>query len=93
MEGIRDRLIAAIADYGNSDAAENFDAEDMADYLIDTINELHTEDPTDVIIDTYNNLMICPHCHEIIGTGSDWTPNFCKECGKPLTGGNQEPMN
>lgn len=91
MEGLKDRLIIAIIDYGNSDAASDFDAEDMADYLIETIDELRTK-PIDVVLDTYNNLMICPHCHEIIGTGSDWTPNFCKECGKPLTDGNRETI-
>lgn len=91
MEGLRDRLITAIIDYGNSDAAGNFDAEDMADYLIKTIDELHIN-PMGVIMDTYNNLIICPHCHEIIGTASDWTPKFCKECGKPLTGVNQESI-
>ena len=88
MEGLKDRLITTIMDYLDS-AAGNFDAEDMADYLIETTDELHTK-PIEVIIDTCNNLMICPHCNEIIGTGSDWTPKFCKECGKPITSGNQE---
>ena len=91
MESLKDRLITAIMDYGNSDATENFDAEDMADYLIETIDELHTM-PINVTVDTYNNLMICSHCHEIIGAGTDWTPKFCNECGKPITGGNQEPI-
>ena len=86
MEDIKDRLITVIVDYKNSDSAGDIDAEDMADYLIKTIDELHIK-PMGVIMDTYNNLVICPHCHEIIGTVSDWTPKFCKECGKPLTGG------
>lgn len=91
MEELKDRLIISIVDYGNSDAAENFDAEGMAGYLIETIDELHTK-PIDVMLDTYNNLMICPHCHEIIGDGTDWTPKFCKKCGKPIKGGNQEQI-
>ncbi len=33
------------------------DAEDMADYLMETIDELHVK-AQDVILDTYNNLMI-----------------------------------
>lgn len=53
----------------------------------------YSEETLNVILDTYNNLMICPHCNEIIGNSFDWTPNICKERGKPLTGGNQEPMN
>lgn len=42
MENLRLRLIQAIYDYGNSDSAKDFDAEDMADYLIEVIDELHT---------------------------------------------------
>lgn len=42
----------------------------------------------DVILDTYDNLMKCPHCGEVIGCASDWTPNYCYECGKPVSGGN-----
>ncbi len=90
MEDIKNRLITAITDYGISDAASNFKAEEIADYLIETIEELHVKS-LDVNLDTYNNLMMCPHCNEIIGTAHDWTPNYCKECGKPLSGGNQEP--
>lgn len=41
MQELRDRLITAIVDYGNSEAAEDFDAEDMAKYLIEVIPELH----------------------------------------------------
>jgi len=41
MEGLKDRLITAILGYGNSDAAGDFDAEDMAKYLVETISELH----------------------------------------------------
>ena len=43
---------------------------------------------TDVIMNTDDNLMLCPHCGESLGNTADWTPNFCHECGKPLTGGN-----
>lgn len=43
----------------------------------------------DVILDTYNNLMICPHCDEIIDTTHDYTPKYCKECGNLLSGGIQ----
>lgn len=58
--------------------------------LIDTSeNKTETVEAKDVILDTYNNLMICPHCNEIINTAHDWTPNYCKECGNPLSGGNQ----
>ena len=92
MESLKSRLAMAIIDYGNSEAADDFDAEDMANYLMETIDELHIK-AKDVIMDTYNNLMICPHCHKIIATGTDWTPGYCKECGKPLTGGNRMPMN
>lgn len=53
----------AIIDYGNSEAADDFDAEDMANYLMETIDELHIK-AKDVIMDTYNNLMICPRCHK-----------------------------
>ena len=42
MENLRLRLIQAIYDYGNSDSAKDFDAEDMADYLMEVIDELHT---------------------------------------------------
>lgn len=93
MDDLRSRLIQAIYDYGNSDSAYDFDAENMADYLIEVIDELkYTNvfvEAKDVILDTYNNLMICPHCNEIIDTAHDWTPKYCKECGKPLSGGNQ----
>lgn len=41
MKELRDRLITAIVDYGNSEAAGDFDAEDMAKYLIEVIPELH----------------------------------------------------
>ena len=41
MEDLKDRLISAIQDYGCSERAMNFDAEDMAEYLIETIAELH----------------------------------------------------
>lgn len=41
MDGLKDRLVTAIVDYGNSDAANDFDAEDMAKYLIDIISELN----------------------------------------------------
>ena len=30
----------------------------------------------------------CLHCGEVIGNTADWTPNYCYECGKPLSGGN-----
>lgn len=40
MESLKDRLTTAIMDYGNSEAADNFDAEDMAEYLMETIDEL-----------------------------------------------------
>lgn len=40
MKGLKDRLITAIIDYGNSKAGD-FDAEDMAKYLIEVISELH----------------------------------------------------
>ena len=41
MEDLKDRLISAIQIYGNSERGMNFDAEDMAEYLIETIAELH----------------------------------------------------
>ena len=50
------------------------------------LTESHVD--TDVVLVTYDNLMICPHCNKSIGTAHDWTPNFCKECGGMLTGGN-----
>lgn len=47
----------------------------MADYLIEVIDELKYTNVSvkakDVILDTYNNLMICPHCNEIIDTAHD----------------------
>ncbi len=46
------------------------------------------ESYTDVKLDLFNNLMYCPHCGESIGAACDWTPNYCCNCGKPLTGGN-----
>lgn len=52
------------------------------------ITDPETSSETAVIMDSYNNLMKCPHCGEIIGNTSDWTPNYCYECGKPLSGGN-----
>lgn len=45
-------MTSAIMDYGNNEAADNFDAEDMADYLMETIDELHVK-AQDVILDTY----------------------------------------
>ena len=42
----------------------------------------------DVVLNKYDNLMICPHCGKVIGNTADWTPNYCYECGKPLSGGN-----
>lgn len=63
MESLKSRLAMAIIDYGNSEAADDFDAEDMANYLMETIDELHIK-AKDVIMDTYNNLMICPRCHK-----------------------------
>jgi hypothetical protein len=44
MESLENRLITAIQDYGCSERAMNFDAEDMAEYLIETITELHLYD-------------------------------------------------
>lgn len=44
MENLRDRLIIAIQDYGSSERAMNFDAEDMAKYLIEAISELHVSE-------------------------------------------------
>lgn len=93
MDDLRPKLIQAVFDYGNSDSANDFDAEDMADYLMEVINWSKyinvSVEAKDVILDTYNNLMICPHCNEIINTAHDWTPKYCKECGNPLSGGNQ----
>jgi hypothetical protein len=40
VDNLRDRLITAIQDYGNSERAMNFDAEDMAEFLMETIDEL-----------------------------------------------------
>ena len=40
MNDLRGRLIEAIYVYGNSERADSFDAEDMADYLIENIEEL-----------------------------------------------------
>lgn len=40
MENLRDRLITAIQDYGSSERAMNFDAEDMAEFLMEVIDEL-----------------------------------------------------
>lgn len=45
MKGLKDRLITAIIDYGNSKAGD-FDAEDMAKYLIEVISELHVSENT-----------------------------------------------
>jgi len=57
-------------------------------YLIpkETVEKLETS--KDVILDIDNNLMYCPHCKEMIGSACDWTPNYCCECGKALSGGN-----
>lgn len=41
MRTLKDRLIVAIQDYGCSERAMNFDVEDIAEYLIGTIAELH----------------------------------------------------
>lgn len=41
MENLRDRLITAIQDYGSSERVMNFDAEDMAEFLMEVIDELH----------------------------------------------------
>lgn len=57
-------------------------------YLNGEIYQSYQFESKDVIMDTYNNLMKCPHCGEIIGNTADWTPNYCCECGKPLSGGN-----
>ena len=46
MENLKERLTQAIMDYGNSDDAMNFDAEDMADYLMEVIDELRESDNT-----------------------------------------------
>lgn len=40
MESLKDRLTTAIEDYGSSDRAMDFDAGDMADYLMKVIDEL-----------------------------------------------------
>lgn len=37
MENLKERLITAIQDYGTSDRSEMFDAEDMAEYLMEEI--------------------------------------------------------
>lgn len=39
---LKERLTEAIMDYGNSKSAQNFDAEDMATYLMEVIDELKT---------------------------------------------------
>lgn len=41
MAELKERLVTAILDYGHSERAKNIDAEDMADYLIEVIDELH----------------------------------------------------
>ncbi len=43
MKGLKDRLITAIIDYDNSKAGD-FDAEDMAKYLIEVISELNVSE-------------------------------------------------
>lgn len=43
MEDLKDRLVTAIEDYGNSERAQEFDAEDMAEYLMEVITELHKD--------------------------------------------------
>lgn len=75
---------------------------ELYNYCGETVNTIQTalnfykeyeglhklEGYTDVKLDTANNLMICGHCNTPIGTASDWTPNYCRECGGMLTGGN-----
>jgi len=43
VKGLKDRLITAIIDYDNSKAGD-FDAEDMAKYLIEVISELNVSE-------------------------------------------------
>ncbi len=38
MESLKSRLVTAIMDYGNSKAADNFDVENMDDYLMEVID-------------------------------------------------------
>lgn len=40
MNNLKERLITAISDYGSGDRVNNYDAEDMAEYLIEVIDEL-----------------------------------------------------
>lgn len=43
MESLKDRLTTAINDYGCSERAKDFDAGDMADYLMEVIHELQNK--------------------------------------------------
>ena len=44
METLRDRLITAIEDYNDSELLELNNSEDIADYLMEVIDELHVPD-------------------------------------------------
>ena len=44
METLRNRLITAIEDYNDSELLELNNSEDIADYLMEVIDELHVPD-------------------------------------------------
>ena len=46
MRNLKERLTEAIIDYGNSESAQNFDAEELAMYLMEVIDELKALDRT-----------------------------------------------
>lgn len=85
-ETLRDRLTVALMDYGQMPT--EICVADLADYLIEVIDELHP-DSKDVVMNIADNLMECPYCGKILGNCMDWTPKYCNECGKSLSGGNQ----
>ena len=44
METLRDRLITVIEDYNDGELLELNNSEDIADYLMEVIDELHVSD-------------------------------------------------
>ena len=84
MEDLKDRLTSAIHIYGNSERGMNFDAEDMAEYLIETIAELHlyeqyNEEISKEINGVIHLVMIFP---EVLGIRIVWKMHQIQKCYK-----------
>lgn len=66
MESLKDRLTTAIEDYGSSDRAMDFDAGDMADYLMQ-LTEYKSVKQLEELVAKYENYLKMDENKEKLG--------------------------